>query len=703
MSIDFTKGLNSMQKAAVKHTEGALLLIAGAGSGKTRVLTHRMAYIAANFAKPYNILAITFTNRAAKEMRHRVGELESQGAHEMWVSTFHACCVRILRREIHHLGYDNSFTIYDTDDSQRLMKSVLKELNINDKQFPPKSMLTIIGKAKDEMIGPDEFAKQALGGFRDDKISAIYKRYQEALRSNNALDFDDIILKTVELFREHPQVLDKYANRFRYIMVDEYQDTNTAQYNLVKMLAHVHGNICVVGDDDQSIYGWRGANIRNILDFEKDFPGASIIKLEQNYRSSANILNAANAVIANNQGRKGKVLWTDAPDGENIKFFKAESDLDEASFIIDRIREGVKAGAVHKDFAILYRTNAMSRVLEEKFVTQNVPYRLFGGTRFYERREVKDALAYMRAVANPYDDVALKRIINVPKRGIGDAAIDFFERVAAAEGIKFYDALKRADELSENRARVKKIAEFVDMMDMLRGLSSTAANLKDFVEELMKETGYARAIADEDAQNQTDRASNLGELLNKVAEFEQTFDDEDERPKLPAFLEEVALVADIDALNENDDAVSLMTLHSSKGLEFPVVFMPGVEEGIFPGFQAATGTTEDMEEERRLMYVGITRACALLYISCADRRMQNGQTKYNPPSRFLGEIPQKLVDKAKAAPKADAKPQKPTHREYLESKRGADSSNTAMQPNFGRKWDMSKIAGKKGGANKSAD
>jgi len=698
MEIDFTQGLNPMQKAAVLHTQGPLLLIAGAGSGKTRVLTHRMAYIAQHLAQPYNMLAITFTNRAAKEMKERIGHLVPNAVHDMWIFTFHACCVRILRREIHHLGYDNNFTIYDSDDVTRLMKFVIKEMNLNDKTYPPKSMLHNISNAKNEMVSAEKYAEQMGGGYRDETIAKIYINYQKALQSNNALDFDDIILKTLELFKAYPDVLSKYANRFHYIMVDEYQDTNTAQYNLVRMLASVHGNLCVVGDDDQSIYGWRGANIRNILDFEKDFPGAVIIKLEQNYRSTSNILNAANAVIHNNEGRKGKNLWTDAEGGENITLHKAESDYAEAEYIVGKIDKDVANGAKYKDFAILYRTNAQSRVIEEFLVKRNMPYRIFGGLRFYERREIKDALAYMRAVANPYDDISLKRIINTPKRGIGDTAIEFFEGISSQQGIKFFDALQRAEEFSENKARVKKITDFIILLQDMKK-DAQEMSLDEFTKSMLSKSGYYHAILQEDAQLGTDRAGNLSELINKTAEF---IDGYDEHPKLESFLEEVALVADIDNLKENDDAVSMMTLHSSKGLEFPIVFLPGLEEGIFPGYRAATGTKSELEEERRLCYVGITRAKKQLYITHAARRMTNGQTNYNPASRFLGEIPQDLLDEEssdKRSAYTDHVSNKVTdqmsHREKLAQKRAEAISETAMQPNFGKKWDISKIAKKK--------
>ncbi|MCL2754007.1 MAG: UvrD-helicase domain-containing protein [Defluviitaleaceae bacterium] len=687
--VDFTAGLNPMQKAAVLHTQGPLLLIAGAGSGKTRVLTHRMAYIAQHLAQPYNILAITFTNRAAKEMKERIAHLAPQAVHDMWVFTFHACCVRILRREIHHLGYDNNFTIYDSDDAIRLMKFVIKDMNLNDKTYAPKSMLHNISAAKNEMIGAQKYAEQVGGGYRDEKIAQIYARYQKELYGNNALDFDDIILKTLELFAKHPEILEKYANRFRYIMVDEYQDTNTAQYNLVRMLASVHGNLCVVGDDDQSIYGWRGANIRNILDFEKDFAGAVIIKLEQNYRSTSNILNAANAVIRNNSSRKGKNLWTDADGGENITLHKAENDQSEAYYIVEKIEKGIAGGAKNKDFAVLYRTNAQSRLIEDRLVARNIPYRIFGGLRFYERREIKDALAYMRTIANPYDDVSLKRIINVPKRGIGDAAIEFFEKIASEQGIKFYDALTRCEEFSENKSRVKKIVEFVQLLESLREDASNL-QLDEFAKAMLAKTGYYHAILEEDAQLGTDRVGNLSELINKVTEFIGNYN---EAPNLSSFLEEVALVADIDSLKENDDAVALMTLHSSKGLEFNTVFLPGLEEGIFPGYRAATGSTNEMEEERRLCYVGITRARKQLYITHAARRMHNGQTNYNPPSRFLGEIPHELVDNE--GMKSNSVNKTTSHRERLAAKQHQDTAKSAMQANFGKKWDISKIVKKK--------
>ena len=680
LNIDFTAGLNPMQKEAVLHTEGALLLIAGAGSGKTRVLTHRLAYIASSLARPYELLALTFTNRAAKEMKERIARLAPGAANDMWVSTFHSLCVRILRRDIHHLGFDNSFTIYDTDDSLKLMKFVLKGLNLNEKQFPPKTMLGHIGRQKDELVSPEDFALMHKGEYRMEIIADVYKNYQQQLQSNNALDFDDIILKTLELFMKNPIVLEKYTRRFRYVMVDEYQDTNTAQYQLVRLLASGHGNICVVGDDDQSIYGWRGANIRNILDFEKDFYGAVTIKLEQNYRSTGKILQAANRVITNNMGRRGKNLWTQAAPGESLILHDAESDLDEADFIVSKIAEDVARGAKYKDFAVLYRLNSQSRTIESKLVQQGIPYRVFGGVRFYERREIKDVLAYLRAVHNPHDDICVKRIINVPKRGIGAAAVDFFEQAAAQNQIKFYDALKRAGEFSQNAGRNKKIAEFVELIE---GLKISAANLPlgGFVKEVLTKTGYYDSVLDEDAANGTDRTGNLSELINNATIFEES-----ENPTLATFLEEVALVADIDALEEGDDAVNLMTLHSSKGLEFDTVFLPGLEEGIFPTYRAVTGEPKDMEEERRLCYVGITRAMKRVYLSSAKRRMHNGETTYHTPSRFIEEIPPELLDATK-----EQRPPQPTPIKERAFRKSGRTDDASMQPNFGKTWDISKI------------
>jgi len=690
MDIDFTKGLNPMQKEAVLHTEGPLLLIAGAGSGKTRVLTHRMAYIANHLAKSYEMLAITFTNRAAKEMKERMLELMPYGAHDMWVATFHSCCVRILRREIHHIGYNNSFVIYDMDDATKLMKGVLKELNINEKQFPPKSVLGEIGRQKDELVGPEDYAAMKRGDYRGEIITDIYKEYQKQLYSNNALDFDDIILKTLEIFMHHPIILDKYSRRFRYIMVDEYQDTNTAQYQLVRLLASVHGNICVVGDDDQSIYGWRGANIRNILDFEKDFYGATTIKLEQNYRSTGNILQAANGVIANNMGRKGKNLWTNAAPGETLNYFKAESDYREADYIVDKIAEGLADGAKYKDFAVLYRMNSLSRLIEEKLVERNLRYRIYGGIRFYERREVKDVLAYLRAIHNPHDDISVKRIINVPKRGIGNVAIEFFEQAASHNGIKFYDAIKNAEKYSENAARNKKITEFVTLIEDFRGLAATLP-LEELVKEVLTKTGYHSSIIAEDEADGTDRANNLSELINKAAGYESS--DQEGFSALATFLEDVALVADIDDHSDSDDAVALMTLHSSKGLEFPTVFLPAFEEGIFPTYRAVTsGDPSDIEEERRLCYVGITRARQRVYISMAGRRMHNGQTISHSTSRFLQEIPQELIESQ--ATTITPQPQSVVIGKIEKVERAvAKSVNTdvAMQSNFGKKWDLSKI------------
>ena len=619
--------------------DGPLLLLAGAGSGKTSVLTHRMAYMVEQGVPAYHILAITFTNKAAREMKERVSALVPEGGSDMWVSTFHSACVRILRREIGKIGYDNSFTIYDMDDQEKLMKSVLKELDINDKMFPAKSMLGIISSQKNELIGPEEYAVLALDDFKQKKVAQIYAAYQHSLRQSNALDFDDIISKAVELFATLPDVLARYQAKFRYIMVDEYQDTNTAQYELVRLLSEAHKNLCVVGDDDQSIYGWRGANIRNILDFEKDFPGASVLKLEQNYRSTGTILDAANAVIANNRTRKGKTLWTEKNAGANIKYFRADSDLEEANFIASSIKVGVDGGKQYSDFAILYRTNAQSRAIEDQLVHKSLRYRIFGGVRFYERREIKDVLAYLKAIANPLDGIATRRIINVPKRGIGGTTVDRISLYARDADISFYQALKEIDSISDSASKNKKIYEFTDMMDGFRA-KSTELPVAELLALVLEETGYLLDLqaTDEDAE---ERTANVQELINKAIEFEKMAED----PMLSAFLEDVALVADIDNFTEDDDTVVLMTLHSAKGLEFPTVFIAGFEEGIFPGYRSMTSTdANEMEEERRLCYVGITRAERELVITSANQRRMHGQMVCNAPSRFLKEIPAELVE-----------------------------------------------------------
>jgi len=640
--------LNPVQRQAAETIDGPLLLLAGAGSGKTSVLTHRIAYMVEQGVQPYRILAITFTNKAAREMKERVCALVPEGA-EIWVSTFHAACVRILRREIGALGYDSSFTIYDTDDQEKLMKSVLKELDINDKQFPPKSMLNAISSQKNELVGPEEYELLAQSDFRMKVIAKIYRAYQRKLQMSNALDFDDIIFKTVDLFTTQPEVLEKYQRRFQYIMVDEYQDTNTAQYELVRVLSGRHKNLCVVGDDDQSIYGWRGANIRNILDFEKDFPGAVVLRLEQNYRSTGTILDAANAVIKNNTMRKGKTLWTEHEDGAKIKYFRAESDLAEADFIASGIKDGVKNGRPYSDFAVLYRMNAQSRAIEDQLVQKSVRYRIFGGVRFYERREVKDVLAYLKAIYNPLDEIAVKRIINVPKRGIGATTVTDISAYAAREDISFFAALRQINKLYDTAARCKKIQAFASMLDELHEKSMTMP-VAQFVQTVLDEIAYMSYLQ-ADEEEAEDRAANVQELVNKAIEFEKSA----EEPLLAAFLEEVALVADIDNFTEDDDAVVLMTLHSAKGLEFPQVFIAGFEEGIFPGFRSMmSGDPAELEEERRLCYVGITRAKAALVITSANQRLMHGQYTNNAPSRFLREIPEALIEDAIPAKKPAA-------------------------------------------------
>ena len=634
--------LNNKQQEAVFLTEGPLLILAGAGSGKTRVLTHRIAYlIEEKSVNPWNILAITFTNKAAGEMRERVDNLIGFGAESVWVSTFHSMCVRILRRYADRIGYTNSFTIYDTDDQKTVMKEVCKKLQIDTKNLKEKAILGKISACKDELIGAEQFLKETQNDFGMKKIAMAYSEYQKQLKSNNAMDFDDLIFKTVELFRMNPDVLESYQERFKYIMVDEYQDTNTAQFKLISLLAGKYRNLCVVGDDDQSIYGFRGANINNILDFEKIFNDAHVIKLEQNYRSTQNILDAANQVISNNYGRKSKTLWTDNGEGEKINFTAYNTGFDEASGIVSDIKTKVEERKYdYRDIAILYRTNAQSRALEEKFVQNNIPYRVFGGVNFYARKEIKDILAYLKTIDNATDDVAVKRIINVPKRGIGQTTIVRVSIYADENEISFYDALRDARNISTISKGASKIEPFTNMIQMLRSKASVYS-VTELVEDVVEDTGYIQYLKDTETEDEVEqRVENINELITKA----KNYDDTAEEPTLSGFLEEVALVADIDNLDENTNRVVLMTLHSAKGLEYPVVYLAGLEDGLFPSYM--TITSEDpnaLEEERRLAYVGITRAMKELNLSAAKQRMIRGETQYNKVSRFVKEIPRNLL------------------------------------------------------------
>ena len=633
--------LNPMQQEAVLHTEGPLLILAGAGSGKTRALTHRVAYlIEEKGVAPWNILAITFTNKAAGEMRERGNSLVEYGADSVWVSTFHSLCVRILRRFIENLGYDTSFSIYDTDDQKTLMKQIFKNMDVNTKQYKERGVLGIISAAKNELISPAEFAMNAKvsGTLRDQKIAEIYMEYQTQLKKNNALDFDDLLVKTVELFDSNPEILDYYQEKFKYIMVDEYQDTNTAQFKLVSQLAKKYGNICVVGDDDQSIYSFRGANIRNILNFESTFPGARVIKLEQNYRSTKTILDAANSVIRNNSGRKDKTLWTENEEGTKVRVKIFDSAFDEAEGIV---KDMVKQGGPWKDYAVLYRTNAQSRLIEEKCIAYNVPYRLVGGVNFYQRKEIKDILAYLKTIANGRDDLAVQRIINVPKRGIGATTVGRINIYAAENGMNFYDALLRIGAVPGVGKAAGKIDKFTDEIGRFRMMLRDGESIQDVIEEILNSTGYKEELEEEGEVEAETRLENIAELVNKAVAY---WEDADE-PSLDEFLEEVALVADIDSMDESEDRVILMTLHAAKGLEFPKVYLTGMEEGLFPSMMAMEETPEALEEERRLCYVGITRAEKELMLTAARQRMIKGETRYERPSRFLQEIPDEFVEK----------------------------------------------------------
>ena len=637
--------LNEPQREAVYHTDGPLLILAGAGSGKTRVLTHRIAYlIEERNVNPWNILAITFTNKAAGEMRERVDSLVGFGSESIWVSTFHSMCVRILRRFIDRLGYDNRFTIYDTDDQKTLMKEVCKKVAIDTKVFKERSLMSAISSAKNELILPDEFELNAGGDFAKLKIAKVYREYEAQLKANNALDFDDLLVKTVQLLQTQPDVLENYQERFRYIMVDEYQDTNTVQFQLVRLLAGKYRNLCVVGDDDQSIYKFRGANIRNILDFEHEFSDACVIKPEQNYRSTGNILNAANRVIANNKGRKEKTLWTANGEGELVHLRQFDTGYDEADFIAEDIKKEVRAGASYNDHAVLYRTNAQSRLLEEKFVAMNVPYKIVGGVNFYARREIKDLLAYLKTIDNGMDDIAVRRIINVPKRGIGLTTINRIQESAAERGLGFYETLMAPELIPGIGRSAAKLDSFAALIEYFKGLTGQMS-ITDLLREVIEKTGYMESLDSEDKEDAQARKENIDELINKAAAYEEAAEDRDEPATLSAFLEEVALVADIDSLDEEQDYVVLMTLHSAKGLEFPHVYLAGMEDGLFPSYMTITSDDrDDLEEERRLCYVGITRAEQELTLTCARRRMVRGETQYNKISRFIKEIPAELLD-----------------------------------------------------------
>jgi DNA helicase-2/ATP-dependent DNA helicase PcrA len=634
------ESLNPMQKKAVLHTDGPLLILAGAGSGKTRVLTHRIAYlIEEKNVSPWNILAITFTNKAAKEMRERVDNLIGYGSENIWVSTFHSTCVRILRRYIDRIGYDRYFTIYDTDDQKKLIRECMKQLNIDPKQFKENSVLSGISSAKDKLLSPKQFEKQAYE-YYDKVIAKVYTMYQERLKKNNALDFDDLLVKTVEVFKLCPDVLADYQEKFKYIMVDEYQDTNHVQYTIVGLLACKYRNLCVVGDDDQSIYRFRGADIRNILDFEKDFSDAMVVKLEQNYRSTKNILQAANGVISNNYGRKDKTLFTDNEAGELIQFHCALNEQAEAEYIAREIIEGIDDGKEFGEHAILYRTNAQSRVLEERFIINNIPYKIVGGTSFYQRKEIKDVLAYLKTVNNSTDDIAVKRIINVPKRGIGQTTINKVENYAYNNDMDFFEALSEVSQIPNMTRSAKKVEAFTNFIKTIR-VEMQTMNLVDLANEIIDRTGYVKELEVEGTEEALGRIDNIGELISKLTEYERSA----EEPTLNGFLEEVALIADIDNYNEDSNVVVLMTMHSAKGLEFPYVFISGMEDGLFPSYMSiSSGQQEDIEEERRLCYVGITRARQKLYLLGSKSRMVRGLTQYNPLSRFIREINKELLD-----------------------------------------------------------
>ena len=628
--------LNPMQRRAAETLEGPVLILAGAGSGKTRTLTYRVANLLEHGVKAWHILALTFTNKAAREMRERIERLAGADAGEAWIGTFHSICCRILRRDIEKLGYERSFTIYDDDDQQRVIKVVLKELDIDEKFLPPKAVSADISDAKNRLLSPDEWLQKRGGDYRSQKTHDVMTRYEQRLRAANALDFDDLLVKTLQLFVEHPPVLEYYQDRFQYVHVDEYQDTNYAQYQLVRLITRESRNLCVVGDDDQSIYGWRGADIRNILDFEKDFPDATVIKLEQNYRSTANILDAANQIIAHNEGRKEKELWTEDGEGEKITLYAAADERDEAAWICQRIRQLQRGGTPYGSIAILYRMHALSRVLEETLMRAGIPYHVYGGTRFYDRREVRDVLAYLRVIQNPADDISLSRIINVPKRAIGDSTVEQLTQYARQNDMSLYAAVAAPPDTLASRAR-KSVNDFSSLIVSLL-LAKEMLPLSELVQKVIDDSGLIAQYQKEENEENQARIENIREFMGAVTEFEQKSEDK----SLFAFLENVALVTELDNQDSAPSFVTMMTLHSAKGLEYDAVFMSGMEEGIFPSARAMQEDNR-VEEERRLCYVGVTRARKLLHLSYARRRMLFNQMQFNAPSCFLQEIPKRLI------------------------------------------------------------
>ena len=673
--------LNPQQYQAVCHYEGPLLILAGAGSGKTRVLTHRVAWlIEEKNVNPWNIMAITFTNKAAGEMRDRVEAMLGGALGGVWVATFHSTCVWILRRYIDRIGFENNFTIYDSEDQKSVIKEICKRLQIDTKLYRERFFMAEISAAKDEMLSPVDYALKAQGDQRMQKVAEVYKEYQRQLFDNNALDFDDLICRTVELFQSCPEVLEQYQERFRFIMVDEYQDTNTAQFKLVSLLAAKYRNLCVVGDDDQSIYRFRGANIGNILNFEQFFPDAEVIRLEQNYRSTQNILNAANAVISHNKGRKEKTLWTDNGEGEKIRFRQFMNSFEEAEYVAGIISQKVGAGKwKYGDCAILYRTNAQSRMFEEKFLYANVPYKIVGGVNFYSRKEIKDVIAYLKTIANGKDDLAVRRIINVPKRGIGATTISRVQDYATEHGASFYDALRVAETIPGIGKSVAKLQAFVQMIQVLR-TKQEFYKVKSLIEDILEQTGYMKELQAEGTDEALDRMANVDELLNKAA----LYDEKTENPTLDGFLEEVALVADIDNLEEDADHVVMMTLHSAKGLEFPVVFMVGMEDGVFPSYISISSEDEsELEEERRLCYVGITRARPNLFLPSAKQRMVRGEIHYNRVSRFVDDIPEEFMAENERAkiPQKEKKdlPETKAHAAYRQMRENFKTKIMAQQ------------------------